>query len=268
MSTLEANSNRYFMNPLIRKLSKVDEQSQNHATYKGITAKTIYFLVMVVIGIGISFFLHNIASGGDVITVEGATTSALEVGALLLAGVFFIFTPMLAFIIRPIIPIMGTLYCLSTGYIMAFMADTFAEQYAGAVWIALILTLVIVFVMAILYSTGAVKVGHKFRAVVSILFFSTFAGGIAMFIGSFIPGLKDMVAFIQGNSILSILGSILFIIIASLFLLVDFDTIRHTVDNELPKKYEWVAAFGLVFTVIWLYLKVLDLILKTQRSSS
>ena len=40
-----------------------------------------------------------------------------------------------------------------------------------------------------------------------------------------------------------------------------FDTIDHVVNDKLPKKYEWQAAFGLSFTILWLYLKVLDLLI-------
>ena len=57
------------------------------------------------------------------------------------------------------------------------------------------------------------------------------------------------------------ISSVIFIIIAALFLIFDFDTIDHVVKDKLPKKYEWQAAFGLAFTVIRLYLKVLDIII-------
>ncbi|WP_294466916.1 Bax inhibitor-1/YccA family protein [uncultured Ruminococcus sp.] len=60
--------------------------------------------------------------------------------------------------------------------------------------------------------------------------------------------------------------SVLGIITATLFLLTDFDTIEKNVENNLPKKYEWSAAFGLAFTVIWIYLKVLDLLLTLSKN--
>ncbi|WP_301954544.1 Bax inhibitor-1/YccA family protein, partial [Ruminococcus sp.] len=54
----------------------------------------------------------------------------------------------------------------------------------------------------------------------------------------------------------------LFIIIAALFLISDFQIIRETVENQRPKEYEWSVSFGLAFTVIWLYFKVLDLLIR------
>ena len=55
---------------------------------------------------------------------------------------------------------------------------------------------------------------------------------------------------------------IISIIIASLFLITDFATIDHVVTNKLPAKYEWSAAFGLAFTVLWIYVKILDLLIQ------
>ena len=65
-------------------------------------------------------------------------------------------------------------------------------------------------------------------------------------------------------TLLTVLFSVLGIVVAAMFLLVDFDTIQTAVEARLPRKYEWIAAFGLAFSVIWLFLKVLDLILKLK----
>ena len=58
------------------------------------------------------------------------------------------------------------------------------------------------------------------------------------------------------------------VILASLFLLVDFSQIQQTVENKLPKQYEWVAAFSLTFTIIWLYLEILNLLIKLKTNDS
>lgn len=72
---------------------------------------------------------------------------------------------------------------------------------------------------------------------------------------------------LTNNFALSIVFAILFIIIAALFLICDFNTIDYVVSNKLPKQYEWQAAFGLAFTIVWLYIKVLDLILSIVGNS-
>ena len=63
-------------------------------------------------------------------------------------------------------------------------------------------------------------------------------------------------------------GAIAGIIIASLFLLADFNTVQYIVENGLPKKYEWIAAFGLVFTIVWIYFKVLDLLARAKNNNN
>ena len=72
---------------------------------------------------------------------------------------------------------------------------------------------------------------------------------------------------LMDNAVINIGASVLMVIIASLFLLVDFDTIKHAVDDELPKKYEWYAAFGLAFSVIWLFFKILELLGKAKGNN-
>ena len=56
-------------------------------------------------------------------------------------------------------------------------------------------------------------------------------------------------------------------LLASLFLISDFSVIDACVKEGYPKEYEWSAAFGLVFTVIWLYLKILDLLIRLTGDS-
>ena len=57
------------------------------------------------------------------------------------------------------------------------------------------------------------------------------------------------------------------IVIAALFLISDFSVIDECVQEQYPKEYEWSAAFGLVFTVIWLYLKILDLLMQLNKKN-
>lgn len=71
----------------------------------------------------------------------------------------------------------------------------------------------------------------------------------------------------MNNPIISIISSVLFIIIATMFLLVDFSTIEECVENKMPRKLEWMAAFGLVYTVIYIYFKILNLILQIVGNS-
>lgn len=254
------------MNPMIKRLYRSDEQAEGKAaTYGGITAKTLFFLVMLVLGGGLYFVLRPYLATGEPMVIENyeylkiyTPEAAVVIGALLLSAV----SPFLAFLIKPLVPVLGTLYCLSIGYTFTWTATVLSNEVGGTIYAAAIITAILVLAMTLLYATGLVKVDSKFRGIVTTLFFTCALSGLVGFVFSFIPGLRDLVALFTGNPILSIVMSVLYIIIACAFLLVDFEAIHHTVEAEKPKKYEWIAAFGLVYTVVYLFFKILNLLAK------
>ena len=258
----------FFTNPMIRKIAKIEETSTEHATYASIGNKCAFFMAMVLLGVVLLLGLQTI--NPDTVAMDDGSVITISTVALLAAlpfGLFFLIMPFIAMLIKKTIPVTGTLYCVSVGYCVALMAQLFAE-YRDAISLALVITVAIVGVMAQVYAKGWIKVDDKFRSIMRILFFTSIASGILMLIAYFVPQLNGIVMFIAENPLLSIGGSVVYVVIASLFLLVDFDTIQTAVENKLPRKYEWIAAFGLAFSVIWLFLKVLDLILKLSGKSS
>ena len=88
--------------------------------------------------------------------------------------------------------------------------------------------------------------------------------GLALlsFLGSLIPATRPYVQAMLQNSAFTIAVDVLGLLIAALFLISDFAMIDDCVKQHYPKEYEWSAAFGLVFTVIWIYLKILDLLMR------
>ena len=255
-------------NPVMRRLDKVNEHSSSHAaTYGGIAAKTTFFLLFSVAGMIAQAVLKPTLSTGDLMSFEiykfPVSMYATELWVLLGVTIAAIVFQLLAFFFRASTPITGALYCATQGYFIAFLVFTVlpAEyQYLGL--LALAITLMIILVMSILYATGVIRVTKKFKMVMLTLFITVIASSLLMLVGYFIPFTRDLVTQLSNNYALSIGVGVIFILIAALFLICDFDTIDHVVKDQLPKKYEWGAAFGLAFTVLWLYLKVLDLIMK------
>ena len=253
-------------NPVMRRLDKVNEYADdNAATFGGITGKTIYFLLFSVVGIFLQLILAKTLAGGQLVNfnIKGFEVSLYmyEIFALLGATILAIIFQLLAFFARGTTPVTGALYCVTQGYFISFLVFKVLRgfEYLGA--LGLLITMLIVVVMAVLYSTGIIRVTKKFRMVMLTLFITVIAVSLFTFIGSFIPFTQPMIAALRQNFVLSIVFGVIFIIIAALFLICDFNTIDHVVNDRLPKKYEWQAAFGLSFTVLWLYLKVLDLII-------
>lgn len=253
-------------NPVMRRLEKVQEYSETDcATYGGITGKTIFYLLMTVVGIVVQLILVKTLSTGNPtsLNIKGfeVVMYTPEIIALFVSVILAIVFQLLAFFVKGSTPVTGALYCVTQGYFISFLVFKVlaGKEFIGA--LALALTMIIVLVMAILYTTGVIKVTKKFRMVMLTLFISVIAISLISTIAYFIPFTRDIVSSILGNFWISIGFSILFIIIASLFLVSDFAIIQQTVENKLPKKYEWQAAFGLAFTVLWIYLKVLQLLI-------
>ena len=259
-------------NPVMRRLDKVDEYTEsNCATYGGIAVKTVYFLLFSIVGIFLQLILAQTLAKGEMFqfTVKGFsfTMYMYEVFALAGSVILAIIFQLLAFFARPTTPVTGALYCVTQGYFISFLVFKVLKgfEYLGA--LALLITMVIVVVMAVLYAKGIIRVTKKFKMVMLTLFITMITSSLLVFVGSFIPFTRGLVQAIQNNFALSLIASIIFIIIAALFLICEFNTIDHVVNDKLPKKYEWMAAFGLSFTVLWLYLKVLDLLMTIAGNS-
>lgn len=156
------------------------------------------------------------------------------------------------------VPIYGVLQGLFLGGISAF----FESMYGGIVMRAVLLTLSVFAVMLILYRSRIIRVTDKFRMGV---FAAT--GGIALvYLGSFIAGLFGVnVGFLHDSSLLSIGISLVVVGVAALNLMLDFDFIERASASGAPKYMEWFGAFGLMVTLIWLYLELLRLLSKLAQ---
>ena len=254
-------------NPVMRRLDKVDERAEsNAASYGGIAIKTIYFLLFSAVGMVLQVLLKPYLAAGEQISFSiykfPVTMYMTEMWVILGVVIAAIVFQLLAFFARATTPVTGALYCVTQGYFIAFLVFTvLPEEYRYLGLIALAITLMIILVMSILYATGVIRVTKKFKMVMLTLFVTAIGSSLLLLVGSFIPFTRGLVASIGNNFAVSIIFGVIFIIIAALFLICDFDTIDHVVKDQLPKKYEWSAAFGLSFTVLWLYLKVLDLLM-------
>lgn len=273
-STASAKTKSTFLasNPVMRRLNKVDERAEsNAASYGGIAVKTIYFLLFSVAGIILQVILKPMLETGELIELSfdnfPVSLYTTELWVMLGGVIAAIVFQLLAFFARPTTPVTGALYCVTQGYFIAFLVFTILpEDYRYLGLLALAITLMIILVMSILYAKGIIRVTKKFKMVMITLFVTVIGSSLLLFVGSFIPFTSGFVSQLKSNLALSIGVGVVFIIIAALFLICDFDTIDHVVKDQLPKKYEWAAAFGLSFTVLWLYLKVLDLLMTIAGS--
>lgn len=259
----------FHSNPVLSRLSKITERSEtNTATYRGIAVKTTYFLLITLVGM-IAQLLVKAAMANEPVwqtiqvyekfTVSLAKKEALIVGAVLVVG--FI-CELIGIFARKTVPVTGTLYSASQGYVISFLVFKVLTGYEYLGLQALLLTVAVIAVMSFLYSSGIIKADKKFRTVLLSLVLGSIGLGVLTFLGSLIPATRPYVEAVMQNAGFSIVLDVIGLVIASLFLISDFSMIDDCVRDHYPKEYEWSAAFGLVFTVIWIYLKILDLLMQ------
>jgi uncharacterized YccA/Bax inhibitor family protein len=154
------------------------------------------------------------------------------------------------------------LYAALEGIYLGVVSRSLEHWYNGIVAQAVLITLTITLGMFFLYATGIVKVTRKLYSVVLIGTVGIVLYLIAeFFLSIIIPGFSNFVL----SGPIGIIIALIIVGMASLNLLLDFDTITKGVQNKLAKRAEWYAAFGLMVTLIWLYISVLRLIAATRR---
>ncbi|WP_124100809.1 Bax inhibitor-1/YccA family protein [Ruminococcus sp. Marseille-P6503] len=271
---MAVNSRRkMFTNPAISKIERFDDafSGAETASYKGILAKTLYFLAVILIGMGAFFYIHNyFGSQGytGVEVAEGYYVYANESAILFGALIVTLISGLVASFAVGTIPVTGTIYCAGMGYAVTFVSYTYAAAYSGIIVEALLLTVLIIGAMALLYTSGWVKIGNGFRTVVYTCLLVSLIGGIIFSLMLWLaPNSAIVVSILRlQNGPLGIVFAVLGVLLASALLLTDFETIAQTVENGLSKKYEWYCSYGLMVSVIYLYLKILELLARIQNS--
>jgi uncharacterized YccA/Bax inhibitor family protein len=145
------------------------------------------------------------------------------------------------------------------GAISATYNNVFAKTAPGIVTQAVLLTFGTVISMYLLYRFRIIKVTEKFRSIVLMA-----TAGIAIFylLAIVLRLFHVDIAFIHEGSMLGIGFSLVVVGVAALNLLLDFDMIEKGVAAGAPKFMEWYGAFGLLVTIVWLYLEILRLLSK------
>ncbi len=160
-------------------------------------------------------------------------------------------------------PFTAPLYAALEGLFLGAASAMFELRYPGIVIQAVGLTFGTLAALLLAYRSGLIKATENFKLGVVAA-----TGGIALLylvnIGMRLFGFQGM-GFIHEGSTIGILFSVGVVIVAALNLVLDFDFIEQGVERGAPKYMEWYAAFGLLVTLVWLYLEILRLLGKTRR---
>ena len=223
---------------------------QDSMTIGGVSAKTA-FLMMIVLGAG--------AWGWSLIEPRvfapiPAWWFAVLIGAFVLA-IVTTFKPRIAVVTGPI-------YAAVQGVMLGAISHIYDARFEGIVLQAILATAAVFFVMLVLFVTRTIKVTNRLRGVIvgatfGIMLFYLASIGLALF-GATMPLIWD-------SGPIGIGFSVLIVGVAAFNLMLDFDYIERGVAARAPQYLEWFAAFGLMVTVVWLYLELLRLLGKVRN---
>src|SRR3954451_7717086 len=215
-------------------------------TLDDVVVRTASIFVILLATAGATYFA---VKPGPVL-VFGSAIAALVVGLVVNLG---------KTIRPPLILLYGALEGVFVGGVSFWYADAFGGQIVPQ---AVLGTLAAFATMLVLYRTGVVRNSPRFTKILMIALISYLVFGVINLLFGLFSGHN---VYTSGGG-LAILVSGAGVVLASLFRVLDFDFIEQGVRNGLPRQYAWVAAFGLVVTLVWLYLEILRLLSILQNN--
>lgn len=230
---------------------------QGAMTINGAISATAVLLALLLTSAVFGWF----ATGSPVVGADGvlqySMPGAAWIGVLAGVGIALVlaFKPALARVLAPV-------YALAQGFFVGAISRMFEEFYDGIVVQAAGITVAVAAAMLVLYRSGVIKVTDRFRRIIITATLGVMAFYLVSFVISMFGG---SVSFLSSPSLFGIGFSVFVAGLAAMNLALDFDFIERGAREGLPKHFEWFAAFGLLVTLVWLYLEVLRLLAKLRE---
>ena len=223
--------------------NQISAAARGRMTLSGTVNKTGFVLVLTIVSAGYTW--GNPA-------MHGLTIPAAVVGFIL--AMVTIFRPTIGHTTVPA-------YAIVEGVFLGGISMVFDAMYPGIVVQAVFLTFGTLGALLLAYKSGLIQATENFKLGVVAA-----TGGIAiLYLINFVMSFFGSgIGIITGNSTMGILFSGFVVVIAALNLVLDFDFIEEGAEMGAPKYMEWYGAFGLLVTLIWLYLEILRLLAKLQ----
>lgn len=225
-------------------------------------------------------FQPALGFGTPTMTIKGTVDKTVVLLALVFAPAMWVWTMMLkqpqsampwmagggiaAFVVAMVTcfkaqwaPVTAPIYALCKGLFLGGISALYETKFNGIVLQATMLTFGVLFALLAAYRSGLIKATENFKLGVAAA-----TGGIFfLYLITWILGIFGVnMAFLHTAGPLAIGISVFVVIIAALNLVLDFDFIEQGSEVGAPKYMEWYAAFGLLVTLVWLYLEILRLI--------
>ena len=234
----------------------IDLTGDDRMTLMGTVHKTAALLILLVLAASYTWSLvMGVNAEGQLVAAPGIFGYIIggAIGGLIFA-LITCFKPTWA-------PITAPLYAAAQGLFIGAISAFAESRFPGIVLQAVGLTFGTLFALLGAYRSGLIKATENFKLGVCAA-----TGGIMLiYLTTFILGIFGVqIPFIHGSGLFGIGFSAFVVVIAALNLVLDFDFIENGADHGAPKYMEWVGAFGLMVTLVWLYIEILHLLMKLR----
>lgn len=236
---------------MFNKSLHTDAAAQGVMSVRGTINKFGFLMLMVIGAASYTWYLFDQLN-------EGLMMTLMIVGIVgaLITGIVIAFKPNWA---QYLAPAYGILQGFFIGGISAILNAAFADKYPGLIMQAVGLTFGVAISMFLLYNFRIINPTQRFKSIV----ISATIGIAVFYLITLVLNLFGVnMSFMYDSSWLSIGISLFIVIIASLNLILDFERIEMGAEMGAPKFMEWYGAFGLMVTIIWLYIEILKLLSK------
>jgi len=222
-------------------------------SYGGVAVKAVFFLTIIAVLAAIGW------ATSDTFTGRGS-------GLIYLIGFVVLIALSIAAVNNPRLALAaGLVYSVLNGLWIGAISRYYDEVFDGIVGLALLGTLAITVGMLVLYSLRVFRVTARGAQIIAVMVF----GISLMYLLGFVLSLFGIgLDFLYGSSPVAIAVGLVILGVAASTLLVDFAHVEQGVKLGAPKAAEWYAAFGIVSSIVWIYLEVLRLLARIKVASN
>ena len=224
-----------------------DFETHEHMTLEGVASKTAFMTSLIAL---MAFGVYNL------------NDPYLVMGSLIVGAIGGLITVLVVVFSGKCTSNHVAVYAILEGLFLGGLSTLAEAAYPGVAILAVAITLSIFTGMLLIYRLRLIAYTENFRIALA----SAVIGIVMIYLISMILLMFGIpVPMIHGSGPIGIAFSVFVIAIASLCLVADFDFIENGVERKAPKVLEWRAVFGLLVTLIWIYIEVLRLLMKLQN---
>ena len=241
------------LNPVFAKI-ETDEFVTDVATTKGVALKT--------------FILLGIALLSAVLAISNGTLVYGNPSILLVAVFGTLICGIAGQVSAKAAKVCSILYAVFEGLMLGLISYVFEAAIGGIILSAVLITFTIFGVMLFLYTTNIVKVSSTFIKAMMVVGISIFVISIVYLISYLVYPTNILISSLSNNLGLLLLVDGLVLLYAAFMLVFDFERVKMIVAHGFDKRYEWMAALGLMVTIVWIYvqvLRILSILLRNRK---